>query len=335
MNLRDAIQQAARFAWKGKPSSLLKGIRFLPAVPGTPARLYANNGPLGVLIDLDIDQVPNVLIDAEKAAKVAKAEKGPMSIGPCQGGVTLDGISLENIDNVGSYPSLPEIPQRAFTSCPDWPLVDQLLHTTSKDKQQPHLMALHFTPAVVEATDRMRVAQLFVEYDWTGLVPAEAFKNWPKGGVSYAFTEEMAVFKIGDELRFSMKQRGTFPEVGKLLIGNRLAVAVETEELAAVVKKIASLVGQVELSFCTVCGEPLKISGGGASEELLAHFVYEYEGSPQSGSVSVSSRWLLETLKVIRTQRVVVSCGPCAQDPLLIESGAFVEGIWPINVYKE
>lgn len=325
MQLRDAIAKAAKFAWKGKQRSPTKCVRFMPGGNDYRSALFATDGPQGILIWLDQD-VPNVMIDAEKLAAALKGVKQATIEQVVNQTVVISGVRLEG-GNVNEYPAIPRFPESNFQKLQDWWTIEKLLHAVSKDPQQPILQCLHFRHDLVETTDRFRVARAFVRTPWEGLVPAATFRHWPDGDVHATFGEDLAAFRVGDELRFTRLKRGAFQDCDQLLPpwheGSRAIVA--TKVLIDSVKRAKALAGACRL---TIDAQMVQVEGGGFKETTLIHRTIDAPEKPVT--IHVNSTWLLEALRNVSTDRVVLGYTDSG-DPLRIESGPYVVGLWPFT----
>lgn len=328
MKLRDAILRAAKFCFDGKQRSSLANIRFLPE-----GRLYANHGSIGVMIDCDLRELPNIMVNGSELAAAAKEAAELLEIGGQSAGGEVTFVFQDKKGksytlkmtggNVTEYPGIPALPEE-WTDCPDWWAVEQVFHAVSKDKQQPALQCVKFSPDVVEATDRHRVARSFVHGNWNGLLPIEVFKQWPKGDVSYSFGDELIAFKVGDEVRITVPfARDGFPTLEKVFPrdhkGHR--VIVDTDELRDLAKKVSA---HGEDFIMRIEGD-IRVTGNGIEANL------DVKGDEVSAPLKmcVNAKWLHDSLKVVTTPNVALGYNH-PQEPLRVESGVFVEGIWPL-----
>lgn len=329
MRLRDAIVKSIKFAWKGKQRSPTRCVRFLPSQNGNRSALYATDGPQGILIFLDqgVD-VPNTMVEAEKLSAAIKGLKEVTIEASANETLNLSGVTIDG-GNVNEFPTIPTLPGRDFHPLPDWWVIEKLLHAVSKDMQQPLLQCLHFRKDLVEATDRFRVARTFVKTPWEGLVPAKTFANLPSGEMSATFGEDLAVFRIMDELRFTVLKRGQFQDCDQLLPpkheGSR-AITSRTE-LSNAIKRVKALATACKI---TLSPHAIAIEGGGFSETVentQAHF--STNGAPNT-TLHVNASWMHEALHHVSTPRVLLGYTDPG-DPLRIESGPYVVGLWPFQ----
>lgn len=328
MRLREALGKAVKFCWSGKQNSPTKSVRFLPSTSGRDA-VYATNGPQGILVGLDDDiRVPNVMIDGELIANVIKTVRECTIEAGNNGDVKLAGITVKS-GAVNEYPAIPQVPV-APAPFPDWWVVQKIMHAASKDKQQPALQCLHFRPDLVETSDRYRVARAFVKAGYSGLVPIELFKGMPDGDVSVAFTDTMAVFAAGDEWRLSMLRRAVFQDCDPLLPvwrdGPR--ASVDAAELLDVMKRAKALSDVAKIIFFPrTDGQPgaLQVHCGGLSVSVSTQ-THEVA----STTLQVNATWLFEALRNVSTPRVLLGYIN-SQEPLRVESGPYVVGLWPFK----
>lgn len=328
MDLHSAITTAARFCWKGKQASPMKSIRFIPkATADSRAALFANNGPEGVHIQVDGD-LPNAMFDGETIANAVKGSKGEVPIERVNDKAwCINGVHMHT-GNVAQYPSVPVIPAE-FHSCPDWWAVEQVIHAVSTDKNREDLMCVNFTDKVVEATDRHRVARVFIEGKWSGLVPAVIFKRMPKGDVEYSFAEKMAAFRVGDETRLIMLKTGRFEACGDVLPAHYdgPAYAVRKDELEGAVKRVKGLkADRLALRFTkTEDRAALHLHGGGyvhtfATQEMAPHPTLPVE-------IGASTVQLHEALKAMYAPMVRLGF-TSPNEPLRLDAGPLAMGFW-------
>ncbi len=340
MDLHSAISQAVRFTWGGKQTSPLRNVRFLPASEGQRARLYANRGTLGIMLEVDQDDLPNIALDGDTLAGIAKATK-ELYCNPIlkdNEAYFRDGLEASHkarLQLLDTYPAIPPVPAIGnWYSTPDWWAVEQVMHAVSKDKQQPHLQCLHFSDGVIEATDRMRVARTFLELPVRGMVSVDTFKNWPKNldRVDVVVADDIAWFRIGEEIRLSCLLKGHgFPELEGVLpkLYSGPAVAVDVDALTATVKKAAATKAEGMAITFNATVQALGIVSGGFSVGVNCETV-RAPMSMAPVTLQINSKWMLDALKICETPKVLLGYGN-GLDPLRIETGPFVEGIWPIS----
>lgn len=349
MLLAEAIQDASRFVCKGKAApAILRALRLIPSYQGQPARLYATDGITGIIVDVG-QELPNMVLPADPLVKVrrdilairsvedtgnavaeievvGKASKDPSTY-------TLEGLPPSE------FPGFPAIPQTFTELSPyQWRTIQKIVHAAGKDETKPELMNISFRPTAVEATDRCRVARAEVPGPWSGLVPANLFRHWPKSvKVECAFTDYHAFWRIdGEELRFAVIQRSEkYPPLEKLIPEDHAGwwIVLQTNALAEMVKKAAdmsptkSVVLDFGLRGLTVRAHTRE--GSTFEGQLHAALGIPSECYAQYTELLINGKMLGEVLKVVETPKVKLCYGK-PQEPLRLESGGLIECLWPM-----
>jgi len=334
MDLHEALTRAVVFTWGGKQQSPLRYVRLLPPTGGLEehqnrAHVYANNGQQGVMLRLDVDAIPNIALDGDTLKAGLKGAREVLDI-TSDGSVTTDvGTFQAPLGDINAYPQIPTPPEgMAWYQTDTWWGVEQVFHAVSKDKQQRHLGCVHFKEGVVEATDRHRVARSFLDLPQRGLVPFDVFKNWPKGElVQFAFSPDTAWFTVGDETRMTVLHAShNYPDLDEVLPGEFTGFrrAVPTKPLQEACKQSHGFSKGVLLTF----GEGVTLSAGSSRTEIEGAAPVG-ESNPEPISVAVEGKWLAAALKQVTTPNVLLGY-TSSLDPLRIESGVYLEALWPI-----
>lgn len=341
MQLHKAIAQAAKFAAKGKDATLYQSVQLIPKIDDKiPARVFATDGLIGCIIDVDVDLPEGLLpLEAIKAVskqKVSSVErtKNEITFRLVPGGV----YKLIVKDEVG-YPSIPEIPSN-MVPLEHWKWIRKVMHAAADPKSgKPAFQYVRFRPNCVEATDSFRVAVVNVPgwaTDRLGL--ARLFKGWSGYPRPLAtFTEQMAWFKVGSEYRYApLKLDGSFPDCHKLIPEDHDGphLTVDTDKLVGAVKR-ATIVSPLKTVALDFNGGEVVIKswsaeeGGKAFRAALGGYPSE---APGKALKVISGKLLTEALKQVETPNVRLCYRDLPNDPLRVESGAFVECLWPWKV---
>lgn len=334
MDLHKALTKAAAFAWNGKQRSGLKNVSLLPRQGELGPRVYASQGSLGIMVYVDAEDLPNVAVDSDALKAILAGTKGLTVEVSHKQVVFTDSEGGQHTtipqDMTGS-PGIPPVP-REWTTVQDWWAVEKVLHCVSKDKQQPHLQCVHFREGAAEATDRFRMARVFVDLPLKGLLSADTFRQWPKNleTLDLAVVDDSVVWlRMGDEIRLSCLMRAyTYSDLEPALpkVYNGPAVAVDREELTAAVKKaVATKEEGISLGF-TPQVQAIGIVAGSFSTGINCKVV---RGTSVAWTKHVNAKWLQSALRVCTTPKVLLGYGDI--DPLRVESGPFVEGLWPLQ----
>lgn len=348
MLLKDAIQRTGKFIDKGKEAPpILRALRFIPPYQGQPARVYATNGVVGVIADVG-QELPNMALPAAPLVKLCKDIRLVATIedeGNAKASITVVGKasndrSTYTLDGLApsEFPGFPSVPEKFTKLTPyQWLSIAKVVHAAGKDISKPELTNVNFRPSVVEATDRVRVARAEVAGPWAGLVPAQLFKNWPKGEVECAFTAYHCFWRIGgEELRFAVIQHSDqYPVLEKLVpekhAGWWMTISVKT--LAETVKKAAdmsptaSIVLDFGLMGLTVRAHARE--GVGFEAKLGGAIGIPGGCYAQYTELLLDGKMLGEALKVLDTPKVKLCYGK-PKEPLRLESGRHIECLWPM-----
>jgi hypothetical protein len=348
MLLKEAIQRASKFSAKGKDApAILRALRLIPSYQGQPARLYAANGMVGVIVDVG-QELPNMVLPVDPLVKLCRDITGVVSIedkGNAKAVITVAGKAARDQSTYtlnglapSEFPGFPGVPEK-FTRLNryQWGTIQKVIHAAGKDDAEPEFMNVSFRPTVVEATDRSRAARAEIPGPWFGLVPAQLFKHWPKSeDVACVFTEHACFWKIGEELRFAfIQQSKKYPALEKLIpeihegwwmVLERVSL-LETVKKAADMSPTASIVLDFGLMGLTVRADARE--GVNFEAKLNAGL-----GIPQGQcalytEILLDGKLLGEALKVMETPRVKLCYGKSGE-PLRLESGGLVECLWPM-----
>jgi hypothetical protein len=341
MDLEQAIQRAAKVVPKKKDLEAYQAIR----LGSNPPLVHATDGQRHSVIAVE-DEVPDFLLPSQPLVAAAK-----------EGGLRFEvlGYGKVRIQSAASQYDVRALevdhfPQRPVVDvdldyAPDWSEVAKVFHAAAKATQNPDAALVHFTPWCVEATDQGRLARVSVRAPWGGLVPAELFKSWPKGEVRWGFSATHAYFVIEDsELRVArlvenpMYQR-TADLVPELHRGPSMLVS--TKALANAAKQggdlshLGLVIVEIDHERRTVTVRAWREKERQDKDRFAAAIrVQGVLGSPPNEdqrfvAVGVHGKYVVEALRQVKTPNVLLGHGAIA-DPLRLESGMFVECIWPM-----
>jgi len=338
MRLRTALSRITKFKG-GAKSGILQGVRFIPAQPGVhPARVYASDGSVGCILDCEPDdELPNAVVLGEFIDNVVKAGKEDPSFVDDGYGRVVASVGTFEQSVMGAppsdFPSVPEMPPD-WINVPLWSTVRSVAKFTGK-KSDGGRAHVKFSPEGVEASDTVLIARAEVPGLGSGLVPVSMFKSWHAGDVRVAFWGGRMYAQRGDdELRFAELQRGSFPDLSKVVPtqhnGPRMVVPLD--------------------DFSRACTQAMKTSAHKAVELLLGPdgvVVKAYakkKDDPQAKAVIasktlqggdecraiVAGKGLCTLLKECKTPAVVLAY-ITPQTPVRVESGAFVGCAWQLS----
>ncbi len=337
MNFKRAITTASKFTGK---SGITERIRGIPRSGVFPARVYATDGQVAVLCDLDEGlDIPNATFDAKLLSKIAREGNiGAMDMVEYGTVLVKVGASTYRLEDCAKphnsashFPGFPVLPEN-WNAETQWDLVSRTLHAVSKDEDEPQLMCVNFhADGWVEASDKNRVVRVRQDPGATksGMVPLRLFKNLPKREIFSCFSQSEAFFRIGlDELRFAALQRGVFPDVKKYVPEQHHGheAIVETKDFKLACKRASAL---SPIHFVSLEFQRGKIIIKAWNEHPQTFEVVLVADNSHESSIIISGQMLDDALDEVVTP--AVSLGYTRPtEPLRIEGpNDYVELIWP------
>jgi len=342
MELHKALLKAAAFTAKGKDApTLYQSIQLLPAESEEqPARVYATDGLLGCLINVDID-LPLVLLPVEACKPVARQRVLLVELdGPevrfrlAPGGL----YKMAAKEPVG-WPGVPSVP-RAMEPLTHWRWIRKVLHVASDPKGgKTNYPYLRFRPGCAEATDGFRVSVAEVPaWPHDRVVPARLFKGWAGHPRPLAyFDAERAWFRVGSELRWApIRVDVQFPDCHKLLATDYHGptLSVDAKKLLGAVRR-ATAVSTLKTVALDFSGQEVVIKSWSAAEggKAFRAVLVGQAGEPEAKAIKIlSGKLLAQALALVETPNVRLCYRDVANEPLRIESGMWAESLWPWKV---
>lgn len=338
MEFRKAIQQVSKVLSKKKDDPL-RLIRLVPSFDDKPAMVYATDGLLGSAVFVDGD-LPNALVGSELIVKASKDFKELSVVQAGYGNLELKTettrYKLQAFD-FSKYPMVFNPPEQMI-EIPEWESIKPAFHAASKDN--PDMSSVLFTPDFVESTDRGRMARVWYKGPWKGFVPAVAFKSWRKGRVDVGFSSASAYFLIGhEEYRICNLTHPTgYPLTNDVIpeVHTGPAVLVEIEQFTNAVKQgtQVSNLGVIRLEFTEDFVHVRAWYEGDVGKSFYAQIPVTHTWDFQKGSVLISGKYLVEMLKLAKTENVKLGFGVEPDHPLRVDAGSFVTCIWQMVVYR-
>jgi len=347
MELHLALQRALKFVAKGKDANpILRKVRFFPPNGPAPSYVYSTDGEVGVLIPSNIP-CPDMALDSDMLVGPAKDRIVSVDLDDSGSKTVIfksasDGGYALFFQSSAGHPMYPDYPKKLDT-VEDWKIVQKVFHAAlSRNNEvrgvkRSDLECVHFLKDRVEATDSYRIAMVDVETKLRGQVPSYGFKNWPKGRVQAHFTETHAWFLVGEEFRFIRLRHGPYANGQDLRekfvpeFHDGPFMVFSAEEIKDICKRatIVSELGQVIMEFGV---DQVTIR----AQEEVPNFKEELSGYPGVAGgrkleflkFLANGKFLDDSLKTVGTPRVRFGYGGELQI-LRIESGAFVECLWP------
>lgn len=338
--LEEALRRVLRFVGGKDDEAVLRTVRFLPAEGAFPARVLAMGAELGCMAPVEGD-LPDVLVHAEPLKAIAKqtvlrAQQGGhhLLLETSGGAYTLPLIPTN------TYPSWPVLPDQ-LRALEEWPTMAKVLHAAGKVPGRPDLGCVHFYEDRVEATDAQRMALADVHSHLSGMVPLGLFTTWPKKSRAWAeFTVTHAFFKFDKELRFGWLHQGKRVDCQRHIpeYHEGPSVVVPTKSLRDAVKQAADSTDLKWVRLRPGMGRVLVASTDGEFQAPVESWLNRWSGSqaPNPPTLTVSGKFLLAALKAVDTPnvRLCYTDGGDPSSPIRLESGGFVECIWPIQEVK-
>lgn len=348
MNLRMAIQRAARFAPSGKAApELLKAVRLLPRSDGHPARLFATGGHVGVLVDVEGIDLPPAVLPLEPLKKAIKGATSVDAVLRADVGEAFDVVVTSKAtreqsryriqgwdpDRFPGFPMFPTVDQMSRVA--QWDNIKSVLHAVGTDPLKPELQVVAFGPGWVQASDRNRIARRYAKVPWRGFIHADVFRSWPQGD-AYAYVDDTySWWRVGGELRYGVVQRTNrfherfdshFPHIWE---GDRLVVDQ--------VRFRDGVARALDVSKWKTVGLKLGPEGivvRGYNEGIETDVQHEARipivscnGAPVEKLIL--GKYLLEGIDATSTTRLRIGYHLDPKGPIRIESGPLVQVIWP------
>jgi hypothetical protein len=337
MKLHKAIQAVAKFAASGaKSPDLYQAVMLISGVGDEASYVFATDGLMGCRVPVDVS-LPTALVPLDAIKPIAKHKLS---------GVTRDDVTLTfhavgggafkaKVKDAIAYPRPPSgVP--TMVEYEDWNHVWPIVHAAADDKSaQGTFQNIRFREACVEATDAVRVAVADVA-GWPQdlLVPARLLRGWRDGRVSLGVTDRLVFALRGEELRFApVCAEGRYPDCKAHLPSAHTwpAVVVDTHDVREMVAKAIAVspLKTVGLSFSP---DGLAIKSWSAEEGGKGFHgrLHGLCGEPPVVAVKIlNGKYVLQTLRAVRTPNVRLCYQDQADGPLRIESGALAECVWP------
>jgi len=327
MKLNKAIQTVAKFAAKGKDApELYKAIHFFPGY------VFATDGLISSLVPIAVE-LPQVSVLVAEIAPVARQELGSVTFSKDELSFVVQdgGVFKVPILKTDVHPHPPTTIPEDFEEYPYWNSVISLLHAAAEEKSKNVIYkSIAFKKNTVETTDGHRVAVVDAPGIFGGtLLPAKLFKYWKVGRLTLQKVGDVVWCQMGSELRCAPITQGvTFPDCR-----NSIPMdcdwpycAVDTKELTKMVHKAVSVSKQR-----IVCLELIR-SGVKVYVKAENGFQGQVAGTTTNQGSAVkllNGKYLLQTLKALKTPNVRICFDDNPDAPIRVESGAMVVGIWP------
>lgn len=342
MELHKALAKAVAFAAKGKTAPpLYQSVQLVPGTPeGLPSRVYATDGLLGCLIDVDVD-LPMALLAVEAGKPVAKQKVIAVERDGAEVKFRLEagGVYKMAVKEAVGWPDVPAVPP-VMEPLTQWRWIRKVLHAAADTKDgKPTYQFMRLRPGCAEATDSFRVAVAEVPaWPEDRVVPARLFKGWPGHPRPLAhFDAERSWFRMGSELRWAPTRADVqFPDCHKLMPTDYHGptLAVNARKLLGAVRRATSVstLKTVALDFS---GPEVAIKSWSAAEggKAFRAVLTGKASEPAAKAIKViSGKLLAQALAMVETPNVRLCYRDVANEPLRIESGLWAESLWPWKV---
>jgi hypothetical protein len=334
MQLKQAITRVCRFCG-GKESGILRSVRLVPAEKGVLAKLWATDGKTGCLIQVDegVD-LPGVAIGGAWLAAAVKGSSDRISFvtkGYGQVEVAVgESVMTTTGEGVAEFPPVPIPPELRPVS--GFKGVVDVSAFAASPKMGAQYAAVRLREDCAEATDTFGVARADMDLGGDGqLVPARLFKHWGKGPVEMGFDASWGYFRVGDELRVALLERGGYPDLERLVPERDGApwLVVDRKALKEAVVKAQAQSPRNLVRFCwskagLVVSSWMGETAGTAKTDL------ELLDQREVGdcALMVSGRPVARALDMFKTPAVRLS-QRWEKGPIRLESGPYTVCVWP------
>lgn len=348
MDLRTAIQRAAKFAPTGKAApELLRAVRLLPSSEGHPSRLFATGGHVGVLVDVEGVELPPAVLPLDPLRKAIKGAASVDAVARADVGEMFDVVVTSKATRERSsyriqgwdpsrfpgFPMFPTIDQMDYVA--QWDAVKGVIHAVGTDAMKPELQVIAFGSGWVQASDRDRIARQYVDVPWRGYIHADVFRGWPRGEVHAYVDDTYSWWRVGGELRYGVVQRGNrFHErfdahLPRVWEGARVVVDR--------VRLRDGIARALDVSAWKTVGVELGSRGivvRGYNDGVESDVQHEVEvpvltSHGESAAKLLYGKYLLEAVDAAPTSRLRIGYHPDPNGLIRIESGPLVQVIWP------
>jgi len=334
MRLKLAITRVCRFCG-GKASGALRSVLLIPAEGSERAKLWATDGKVGCLIALEeaVD-LPSVALGGAWLASAVKGSSESISFSTKgYGQVELrvgDVVLTTTGEGVANFPAVPPTPE--FRKVEGFGGVVSISGFAASPRMGEQYASVRFRKGCAEATDTFGVARVDIGLGAKGqLVPSRIFKHWGRGQVELAFGEGRAFFRVEDEIRIAMLERGGYPDLERLVPETDGApwAAVDRKVLLEAVDRARAQSPRKLVRLCwsqagLVVSSWMGERAGSVKTDLE---VLGIMGATES-SVMISAGPVVKALKVFKTP--VVRLSQCREKgPLRLESGPYTVCVWP------
>lgn len=342
MQLHQALQKAAQFAATGKGApDLYQSVQLISGDgEATPSRVFATDGLVGCLIDVDVD-LPMALLGLEAAKPVAKQAVIAVERDGNEVRFRLEagGVYKMATKEVMGWPAAPSLPP-VMEPVTHWRWIRKVLHAAAQPRDgKPTFSHVRLRPGCAEATDSFRVSVAEVPaWREDRVVPARLFKGW-KGHprpLAY-FDAERAWFRVGAELRWApVRGDVQFPDCHKLLPTDYdgPSLAVDAKKLLGAVRR-ATAVSTLKTVALDFSGPELAVKSWSAAEggKAFRAVLVGRATDPLAKAIKViSGKLLVQALGMVETPNVRLCYRDVANEPLRLESGLWAESLWPWKV---
>lgn len=349
MKLLAALQRATKMITTDKHDQVLRHVLIQPAAGTLPGMVVAGDGAVWTQVTLDddeevteavinADQLRGLLTDAKKILKIDWATNG--------GGVRVSVQTKNNTVGEAEFQVLPRSQYPAPRPLPIkmdfvpadegamWPMV---VHAANGgDPMTRHFGYVLANAHGLASTDGYRIALLQCPANWDGLLSPRLFEYWPKAvDIGVCVDVRCIYVRLGDdEIRTGVYAHSdSYPDPWRRACGLQpykgARIIVPTKGLATACKQAADVSRGVEirLKFRTNMIHVESISN---DETQTYRTKLVGQGGERDTDFLVDGKMLHKALKALHTPMVLIGYRRYF-DPVRVESGRFVECIWPMR----
>lgn len=356
MELAKAIKAVAPFAAKEGDGVLAAHtcIRLYGRDGGHQSYVAACDGQSGILIPVDED-IPDALVQATDLAKISgqsytkhEIREGRLYLGTGEG--RWFDVALWDS---ASWPPLPDMPD-VFEDAPHWAQVVKLESSAGDSKGLESLEFVRLATTKAMATDAFQVGKVDCNVGIEGIFPVSMLKKWPAGArVELGVTKQCLWARLASgQMRWGYWHEKPLPEMTQFVPDIHKggpAFVVERPAFQAAVKQAIAAAHKrsiaLEFSRNRIHVRAYTEDDAKNFEANIEPVEDGYEFDPTDAVGHGTENWvddcfakllfdgkrLLDVLKALKTPNIRIAHAG-VDNPIRLESGAFVATIWPQKV---
>jgi hypothetical protein len=351
MNTRDALVRAGKMISTDKVNQVLRHVLITPQQGDQRGTVVSGDGE--VWTELTLDDQPDVtecVVSADQMRRMLTDAKDVLKIDWASGSGNVRFTVLTKASTQAQaefqvlprseYPAPKPVPKNLdFHEDELGDLMPMVVHAAGGDnplmKQLGYVLANQHGLA---ATDQHRIALLQFPSTWDGLLSPRLFENWPKGApvavhVHVHVDVRSVYIRLGEDevRRGNYAHSDAYPDPWKRSSalnpyrGARLIVA--TKGLATAAKQASDVSQGMEICL-KFRKDGVHVESVSEDEAQTYRSHINGRGGQRDTDVLVDGKMLVQALKALKTPTVLVGYRRYF-DPIRVESGRYVECLWP------